>query len=302
MSLLAYIQGKRKGKTAHDIERQAMQDPFLADALDGFDSVEGNHVERIAGMRGRVSIQTRRSNRRVAYLSIAASLLLCIGVGGYFLMNTSEQSLIAQSEMSAEKEELPEMTTLEIEEERVANEIAEVSDEQVLQDAIDRGEEVTPPPPPIVLEERVVVVEDAAELVSSEDDLVAVADAKDESGNAVSDTEKRIVFERHTSAGARQGTMTSAATTVGKPTPKIGMRAYKKYLKDSMVRPKTGDCARKKGDVILEFKINADGRPYHIEYRKKLCEELDKEAVRLVENGSVWVGDTTKSVILEVTF
>ena len=36
-----YIQGERKGMSAHDLERLSHEDPFLADAIDGFDLVEG---------------------------------------------------------------------------------------------------------------------------------------------------------------------------------------------------------------------------------------------------------------------
>lgn len=46
-SLMQYIQGSRKGKEAHRLEKEAMKDPFLSDALDGFQAVKGNHVESI---------------------------------------------------------------------------------------------------------------------------------------------------------------------------------------------------------------------------------------------------------------
>ena len=35
-SLMQYIQGSRKAKEAHRLEKEAMKDPFLSDALDGF--------------------------------------------------------------------------------------------------------------------------------------------------------------------------------------------------------------------------------------------------------------------------
>lgn len=39
MGLLSYIKGDRKGRKAHNLEREAMQDPFLADALEGYGNV-----------------------------------------------------------------------------------------------------------------------------------------------------------------------------------------------------------------------------------------------------------------------
>ena len=41
MKLLDYIRGLRKGKEAHRLEKESMQDPFLADAMDGYNQVEG---------------------------------------------------------------------------------------------------------------------------------------------------------------------------------------------------------------------------------------------------------------------
>ena len=58
-SLMQYIQGSRKGKEAHRLEKEAMKDPFLSDALDGFQAVKGNHVESIEEMRRRISHRTR---------------------------------------------------------------------------------------------------------------------------------------------------------------------------------------------------------------------------------------------------
>lgn len=42
MKLLDYIRGLRKGKEAHRLERESMQDPFLADAMDGYSQLGGN--------------------------------------------------------------------------------------------------------------------------------------------------------------------------------------------------------------------------------------------------------------------
>jgi hypothetical protein len=89
MKLLQYIQGNRRGKEINRLERDAMRDPFLADALDGFDSVAGdNHLSRINEMRTGILHKTKSGSRHVLrYLSIAAGLLLIIVPGGYFLLD-----------------------------------------------------------------------------------------------------------------------------------------------------------------------------------------------------------------------
>ncbi len=60
MSLLDYIRGNRKGKEAHRLEKEAMRDPFLADALEGFDSVEDDHLARLATLQKRLGNHSTR--------------------------------------------------------------------------------------------------------------------------------------------------------------------------------------------------------------------------------------------------
>lgn len=54
MKLLDYIRGTRKGKEAHRLQKEAMRDPFLADAMDGYDSVGENQEYQIEILRRRI--------------------------------------------------------------------------------------------------------------------------------------------------------------------------------------------------------------------------------------------------------
>ena len=92
MKLLDYIRGLRKGKEAHRLEKESMKDPFLADAMDGYSQVEGNHEERIEKLRMQISAHTakhtnssKRKNSYAVTWSIAACLVSGIGISTYFL-------------------------------------------------------------------------------------------------------------------------------------------------------------------------------------------------------------------------
>ncbi|MDR2286414.1 MAG: carboxypeptidase-like regulatory domain-containing protein [Prevotellaceae bacterium] len=120
MNLYQYIQGIRRGKEINRLEREAMNDPFLADALDGFDNVaDSNHEHRIKKMRTKVLSKTKRKKRIIRYAGIAASLLFIIGIGGYFLLNdnrvTEKQAdvNVAQKQI-VEQETLPETKQPEV--------------------------------------------------------------------------------------------------------------------------------------------------------------------------------------------
>ncbi len=84
MKLIDYITGNRKGREARRIEREAMDDPFLRDALEGYDSMPGDPTDAIRRMQRRVTGAAGKLRRRI-YWSAAAALLLCAGAGGYLL-------------------------------------------------------------------------------------------------------------------------------------------------------------------------------------------------------------------------
>ncbi|GHU89343.1 hypothetical protein FACS1894155_06110 [Bacteroidia bacterium] len=86
MKLLDYIKGGRKGKDAYRIERQAMEDPFLEEALDGFDSIDGDHAKRIEALQKRISKKLQPKTYHLRTWSIAAGILICISIGGYFFV------------------------------------------------------------------------------------------------------------------------------------------------------------------------------------------------------------------------
>ena len=72
------------------------------------------------------------------------------------------------------------------------------------------------------------------------------------------------------------------------PEPIIGKRKYQKYLKDSLIRLTDETCKDMKGEVILSFLIDKEGKPQNITVTKGLCESADKEAIRLIKEGPKW--------------
>ena len=112
MKLLDYIRGLRKGKEAHRLEKESMQDPFLADAMDGYNQVEGNHEQRIEKLRMQVSAHSAKKKSTYAITwSIAACLIIGFGISSYFLFlkkSMTDEVFIAEESVPAK---LPETTT-----------------------------------------------------------------------------------------------------------------------------------------------------------------------------------------------
>ncbi len=134
MNLKDYIRGKRHGEAANRLEREAMEDPFLQDAIDGYDSVEGDHYSAIQKLEQQLTQPRKRVNKRVWIAAAAALLLLLIGIP--FLLRPPQQlsePLVATTDTRVEKEIVKERTAEEetVEEKTVKEETEE---EQVVEE------------------------------------------------------------------------------------------------------------------------------------------------------------------------
>ena len=79
-----YLAGKLDARAMHDLERRALDDPFLADAIEGYQQAKGKQRKNLAELSAR--LQNRRDRKVLVMtprmqLSIAASILVIIGVG-----------------------------------------------------------------------------------------------------------------------------------------------------------------------------------------------------------------------------
>ena len=81
-----------------------MQDPFLADAMDGYNQVEGNHEQRIEKLRMQVSAHSaKKKNTYAITWSIAACLVIGFGISSYFLFlkkSMTDEVFIAEESVS----------------------------------------------------------------------------------------------------------------------------------------------------------------------------------------------------------
>lgn len=106
MNLRDYISGKREGKEANRLEQDALNNPLLHDAIDGYDAVSDDHLSALDSLEvaldKRISKQKNRPfiSRRV--LAIAASIALLIGIGSLFLIRNigdEDKSFVADGTM-----------------------------------------------------------------------------------------------------------------------------------------------------------------------------------------------------------
>jgi hypothetical protein len=110
MQLIDYIEGKKHGKEANRLEREAMDDPFLQGALEGFNKVEGDHVEVIKHLEKKYSHTSdvaQVNKNALFYGSVAATILLLIVAGAFLIIKKDKQNapLIVTLQLSENESE-----------------------------------------------------------------------------------------------------------------------------------------------------------------------------------------------------
>jgi TonB family protein len=90
-----YLNGQLDATAMHKLEREALDDPFLMDALEGYEATGKDQQPNIAELSGRLQQRTQEKKGRVIAWrawSIAASILLVLTIGGLWMRKTSSPS------------------------------------------------------------------------------------------------------------------------------------------------------------------------------------------------------------------
>lgn len=97
----------------HELERRALDDPFLADALEGFEQASADQSANLAEVKDRLHQHIEKKSAKIIPwipLSAAASIVVALGAGIWFFTNRSDKSeaprMVAQN-VVAEKKETP---------------------------------------------------------------------------------------------------------------------------------------------------------------------------------------------------
>jgi hypothetical protein len=83
-----YLDGKLDAKAMHRLEKLALDDPFLMEALEGYENSGNDRQRDVNELISRLRNRTLNAGRRVVYLrtsAIAASILIIISIGGFWL-------------------------------------------------------------------------------------------------------------------------------------------------------------------------------------------------------------------------
>lgn len=83
--ILDYLKGSRKGKEANRLERDALNDAFLYEALEGLTETAGDHVREIELLEYRLAARINRRIKLKRGIRWAIAAVLLLGIGSWVL-------------------------------------------------------------------------------------------------------------------------------------------------------------------------------------------------------------------------
>lgn len=89
-----YLNGELDARAMYELERRAQEDPFLMDALEGYEKATSDQRANLDDLTNRLDQRINKKERRIipwVPLSIAASILIILGAGIWFMTNDQPQ-------------------------------------------------------------------------------------------------------------------------------------------------------------------------------------------------------------------
>ncbi|WP_310094880.1 carboxypeptidase-like regulatory domain-containing protein [Mucilaginibacter pocheonensis] len=98
MQIRKYLNGELNATAMHKLEREALDDPFLMDALEGYGAVAKDQQDNLNELSGRLVQRTNAKSGRIIQWkvwSIAASVIIVLTIGGLWLKKAPVSQKVA---------------------------------------------------------------------------------------------------------------------------------------------------------------------------------------------------------------
>lgn len=274
-----YLRKNRKGKAANRLEREALTDPFLYEALEGITDIPGDHLKAIEDLSRRLK---KRTESRMALTwskwTVAASLLIAVVVSLWLIKYAYKYETIRQIAM---------------EEGISASDITIMSVDTVLlmakQEAPVLNNRMQKTMPFIAQKVATVELMDVARTKAGVMEEVAV------NRKLVTDTTKPFVLSTMAmrqavpSENIENTEIQTDRITEDIAVPVDGIESFERYIHRSLVYPQDARKNKEQGEIVLTFLINGEGRPYQIRAIKGFSRSCNREAIRLLAEGPAWI-------------
>lgn len=288
LTIQQYLEGKLDPEVMHQLEKQALDDPFLSDALEGY----ATHTDPAADL----SILQRQLHERIVHLQenkkvfdlswqrlsvAAAAAVMFVSAGILFWMNSSKPG----DHLASQIHKPVEVSVIDRDS---VEAVIKAKDEPVIasleknSDAPDKPtvSAYSKPANPI---ERKAVISQKAESDIAKQDIAPEVETAARTMSAAS----APVASRKTEMVEDAAILNEVAVAGYNAQPKSGWQAYREYLSVNARKFKAEPVLQ--GSVLLSFEIGSTGKPSNIKVLRGLSSAYNTEAIRIVKDGSDWV-------------
>ncbi len=332
MKLTDYIFGSRRGREANAVEREAMTDPFLAEALDGYDEVYGDHAGRLASLSQRVAMASnkrpaagggRRGRMAAIYGGVAAAAAVIVLALFIFTGRQPEQEqLVASADTVPGRTEAPLPPSAAL---RGSTPASEEASESALADSeADSGSGSYKENGSVLMQEDAVTTANLSGIVSdnsladeeiTEESSTVTADVLMDEKNTVSETAvvtaetfmttEAVAFDAMPKAAMAETHMLTRSATV-EPAPAVKVSEvnpeFEKYWIENRLVLTLSDGTPLMGDIIVEFEVNDAGIPSSIRIVSGLSRDSNREIIDMLVSGPRWTPTAGERITVIITY
>jgi hypothetical protein len=335
-----YHAGEMSAEEMHAIERAALEDNFLSDALEGYSqtsNIDKNLTEineKLNQINKNNSTPTQPLNFKkiLSAVAIAASVIVIFTIGYYNFSDKNEHTTIIAkidnktSSTNDETNSLQKNNSIEdISKSKPENKNEDINQasnnkntsKKITTSAIVENTELINPTPTIDIANSPVTAYQQSQDDQKENKLenndneskVQSALAKASMDNQIIQSEKatapQVVAIRKTDKKQFAAAVTYKEPAFKNETtfnPVVGWEAYHEYINShkKIINDSTG--SEEQGIVTLSFILKNDGSPTDIRIEKSLNEGCNNEAIRLITYGPKWNKINNKRIMISITF
>ena len=283
MSLANYIKGERYGKKAHELEKEAMHDPFLQDAIDGYDLEDDLPSYHLKRLKSQVKKRTRNNSHYPELWSIVSAVLLIMGLSVFFFLYDRDNKTV-----------FPNDTTLVADHPVDSTKMDHIIDSLT---ALKSTSPVIDVPSNSEITEKSPDQKGKRKITEAYEEFDWYPNSDEPNDYTLSNSEIQEILSVYP---GNEEDMNVSVNLNQQPRPAGGEKAYNDYITKNR-NFLTDDANEEHGKVILLFSVDENGRPVDIIVLRPLSRAADREAVRLLQNGPNWtVG--SQNVHLEIDF
>jgi hypothetical protein len=320
LTIQQYLEGTLDKKLMHELEKRALEDPFLADALEGYaHSAASGHGLSLLQRQLHERIAHQQENKKVFDLSwqrlsvAAAAAVMFISAGVLFWMNSQlPDKKIAATHKQVEVNLAP-VDTLAKDRTFVANQAADAKEAKKVAFKASRSEarpsfkskatartDNNAAANVLTAKEAVVASNDVASIAAIQEEKAEAVEVANVAGGVAKTTAARKAIDPKLNEVI---VSRFSPTADYKATPADGWEVYRKYLRESVA--KASAKLKEEGIVIVGVKVDREGKINDLRIEKSLSAAADSLALQIIRSGPAWKpagGGTLSAVSVDIIF